>query len=148
MHPIPPVTSTAGARGRAPWVTTRDLELLRHLADGLSTARIAAAMSITTNTVRTCIRRLEHRLSVTGRAPSWTAPASTVSSGLPLASALQLDDAGGAGGPEVGPQTPGYRGRHRQAIEDHPSPGRTCRSGHARHAPRSPQHRRCTGTVR
>jgi DNA-binding NarL/FixJ family response regulator len=65
---MPPVPSTAGARGRSPRVTTRDLELLRHLADGLSTVRIAAAMSITTTTVRTRIRRLERRLSVTGRA--------------------------------------------------------------------------------
>jgi DNA-binding CsgD family transcriptional regulator len=48
-------------------VNDRDLELLRHLAAGLSTARTAAAMSITTNTVRTRIRRLERKFSVVGR---------------------------------------------------------------------------------
>jgi len=67
MYPSRPVIPATPSRGRAPVVSARDLELLRRLADGLSTARIAAAMSITTNTVRTHIRRLEHKLSVVGR---------------------------------------------------------------------------------
>jgi DNA-binding CsgD family transcriptional regulator len=67
MYPSRPVTPATPSRGGAPVVSARDLELLRHLADGLSTARIAAAMSITTNTVRTRIRLLEQKLSVVGR---------------------------------------------------------------------------------
>jgi DNA-binding CsgD family transcriptional regulator len=49
-------------------LTDRDVELLAHLAAGRSTAQVAAAMAITTNTVRTRVRRLEGRLAVTGRA--------------------------------------------------------------------------------
>jgi DNA-binding CsgD family transcriptional regulator len=45
----------------------RDLELLRHLAAAMSTAAVAAAMSISTNTARTRIRRLARKLSVAGR---------------------------------------------------------------------------------
>jgi DNA-binding CsgD family transcriptional regulator len=67
VHPSHPVIPAALSPGRTPRVSTRDLELLRHLADGLSTARVASAMSITTNTVRTRIRRLEQKLSVVGR---------------------------------------------------------------------------------
>ena len=67
MRPFRPVPAAAARRDLAPSVTARDLELLRHLADELSTARIAAAMSITTNTARTRIRRLEGKLSVVGR---------------------------------------------------------------------------------
>jgi len=67
MRQFRPVPAAAAGRDRAPSVTARDLELLRHLADRLSTARIAAAMSITKNTARTRIRRLERKLSVVGR---------------------------------------------------------------------------------
>jgi DNA-binding CsgD family transcriptional regulator len=67
MHPPRTINPAAPSPGRAPRATVRDLELLRHLTGGLSTARIAAAMSITVNTVRTRIRRLEHKLSVGGR---------------------------------------------------------------------------------
>jgi DNA-binding CsgD family transcriptional regulator len=45
----------------------RDLELLRHLAAGRSTAQTAAAMSLTANTVRTRIRRVQDKLAATDR---------------------------------------------------------------------------------
>ena len=48
-------------------LTGRDLEALRHLAAGRSTAGIAAAMSISTNTVRTRIRRLQTVLGAPAR---------------------------------------------------------------------------------
>lgn len=47
--------------------TDRDREVLRQLADGRSTRQIAAALSVTTNTARTRIRRVEAKLAVTGR---------------------------------------------------------------------------------
>ena len=46
----------------------RDVELLRHFAAGKSTAQTAAAMTITTNTVRTRVRRIQAKLAVAGRA--------------------------------------------------------------------------------
>ncbi|MGY1794019.1 response regulator transcription factor [Geodermatophilus sp. SYSU D00525] len=49
-------------------LTGRDLELLHHLASGRSTATIAAAMSISTNTVRTRIHRLQNMLGAPARA--------------------------------------------------------------------------------
>lgn len=48
-------------------LTDRDLELVRHLAHGRSTAQIAAAMSVSSNTVRTRIRRVSGKLVVAGR---------------------------------------------------------------------------------
>jgi DNA-binding CsgD family transcriptional regulator len=45
----------------------RDLALLRHLADGRSTPQIAAAMSVTGNTVRTRIRRVQRKLAASRR---------------------------------------------------------------------------------
>jgi len=62
----PPATTTDGVTPRAP-LTGRDLEALRHLAAGRSTAGIAAAMSISTNTVRTRIRRLQTVLGAPAR---------------------------------------------------------------------------------
>jgi DNA-binding CsgD family transcriptional regulator len=53
--------------GGSPALTARDVELLRHLADGRSTAQIAAAMSVTSNTARTRIRRVQGKLAVSGR---------------------------------------------------------------------------------
>jgi DNA-binding CsgD family transcriptional regulator len=50
-----------------PALTPRDLEVLGHLAAGMSTARIATALSISANTTRTRIRRLQGKLLVTGR---------------------------------------------------------------------------------
>src|SRR6476661_6291171 len=57
--PRPPPTATASAQ---PWssLTGRDLEALQHLAAGRSTAAIAEAMSISTNTVRGHIHRLQN----------------------------------------------------------------------------------------
>jgi DNA-binding CsgD family transcriptional regulator len=54
----------------SPWASSlnaRDLELLRHLADGMSTGGIAAAMSVTTNTARTRIRRVQRKLAAPHR---------------------------------------------------------------------------------
>jgi DNA-binding CsgD family transcriptional regulator len=45
----------------------RDLELLDYLAEGRSTARIASALAVSTNTARTRIRRVERKLDVTDR---------------------------------------------------------------------------------
>jgi DNA-binding CsgD family transcriptional regulator len=70
-------------------LTARDHELLAHLTDGRSTGQIAAAMAISTNTVRTRIRRLTRKLdtAVTGDAASWltVAPALTARDGELLA---------------------------------------------------------------
>jgi DNA-binding CsgD family transcriptional regulator len=62
-RPPPPM---AVPHPRAP-LTERDLEALRHLAAGHSTAAIAAAMSISTNTVRTRIHRLQNMLGAPAR---------------------------------------------------------------------------------
>jgi DNA-binding CsgD family transcriptional regulator len=55
-----------GGNGR-PVLSDRDLEALRHLAEGRSTRQIAAAMATTTNTVRTRIRRLQDKLAADHR---------------------------------------------------------------------------------
>jgi DNA-binding CsgD family transcriptional regulator len=52
---------------RAPSLNARDLELLRYLADGMSTGGIAAAMSVTSNTTRTRIRRVQRKLAAPRR---------------------------------------------------------------------------------
>ena len=51
----------------APHLNARDVELLRHLAAGRSTAQIATAMDISGNTVRTRIHRVTAKRDVTGR---------------------------------------------------------------------------------
>ena len=52
----------------------RDIEVLRCLAEGNSTAQIAAILSVSSNTVRTRIRRVQGKLDVTGRqAAVWAA---------------------------------------------------------------------------
>ncbi len=51
----------------APHLNARDLELLRHLAAGRSTAQIATAMDLSGNTVRTRIHRVAAKLEVAGR---------------------------------------------------------------------------------
>jgi DNA-binding CsgD family transcriptional regulator len=48
-------------------LNNRDVELLCHLAAGRSTAQIATAMSLTGNTVRTRIHRVNAKLAVDGR---------------------------------------------------------------------------------
>jgi DNA-binding CsgD family transcriptional regulator len=45
----------------------RDVEVLTCLADGKSTAQIAAVLSVSGNTARTRIRRVQDKLDVTGR---------------------------------------------------------------------------------
>ena len=66
MRSPQPTTTTAGVRPLAS-LTGRDFEALRHLAAGRSTAAIAAAMSISTNTVRTRVRRLQNKLDAPAR---------------------------------------------------------------------------------
>lgn len=60
----PVLDQVASRSGRVESLTARDLELLRHLADGRSTGQIAAAMSVTGNTTRTRIRRVQRKLVV------------------------------------------------------------------------------------
>jgi DNA-binding CsgD family transcriptional regulator len=66
-----PAPRRADGRGSSPLppraLNDRDRELVRHLADGRSTAQIAAAMSVSSNTARTRIRRVEGKLAVNGR---------------------------------------------------------------------------------
>jgi DNA-binding CsgD family transcriptional regulator len=69
------VEDVAGARvsdvavplGGPPPFSARDLELLRHLADGRSTGQIAAAMAVTSNTTRTRLRRVQRKLATARR---------------------------------------------------------------------------------
>ena len=46
-----------------PVLSDRDRDLLHHLAEGRSTSQIAGAMSVTSNTVRTRIRRVRGKLA-------------------------------------------------------------------------------------
>jgi DNA-binding CsgD family transcriptional regulator len=48
-------------------LTARDVVLLRCLATGGSTAQIAVALSVSSNTVRTRIRRVQGKLGVSTR---------------------------------------------------------------------------------
>ena len=50
-----------------PVLTDRDVELLQHMAEGRSTSQIAAAMSVTSNTARTRIRRVQGKLAASER---------------------------------------------------------------------------------
>lgn len=63
----PDLPGGPGSTGGAPALSPRDLELLHHLALGRSTAGIAAAMSISSNTARTRIRRVQRKLAVPSR---------------------------------------------------------------------------------
>jgi DNA-binding CsgD family transcriptional regulator len=65
--PIPTPRRSVENWRAAPHLNERDLELLRHLSDGLSTERIAAAMAVTSNTTRTRIRRVQRKLVVSRR---------------------------------------------------------------------------------
>jgi len=51
----------------SPALNPRDVVVLRCLADGRSTAQIAASLSVSDNTARTRIRRLESKLHVSER---------------------------------------------------------------------------------
>jgi DNA-binding CsgD family transcriptional regulator len=63
----PPVDGDALHPDGARRLNERDHELLRHLADGKSTPQIAAAMSVTSNTARTRIRRVQRKLATARR---------------------------------------------------------------------------------
>lgn len=67
----PAAAPDEGATERAPEVlqplSERELEVLRHLAEMLSTAEIAGAMFVSVNTVRTHIRSILRKLSVSRR---------------------------------------------------------------------------------
>ena len=49
-------------------LNARDLQVLECLAEGRSTARIASALSVSSNTARTRIRRVQRKFDVTDRA--------------------------------------------------------------------------------
>ena len=66
MHD-PPAAGSDGTGDGRPVLSARELDALRLLAAGRSTAQIAAAMSISTNTARTRIHRLHAELDVTNR---------------------------------------------------------------------------------
>ncbi|MGY1616891.1 response regulator transcription factor [Geodermatophilus sp. SYSU D00691] len=60
----------AGVRIAAPAtppLSARELEVLRLLDEGRSTAQIAAALAVSTNTVRGHVRTLLRKLAATGR---------------------------------------------------------------------------------
>jgi len=61
-RPAPPAVGTP-----APVLSPRDLELLSCLAAGGSTAEVATALAVSSNTARTRIRRVEHKLRVEDR---------------------------------------------------------------------------------
>jgi DNA-binding CsgD family transcriptional regulator len=67
--PIPsPRHSAEGAAAvERPSLNERDREVLRHLADGCSTPQIAAALSVTSNTARTRIRRVQRKVDAPER---------------------------------------------------------------------------------
>lgn len=54
-------------RGTRPVLSERDLILVRHLSRGGSVAEVAAALSVSRNTARTRIRRVEAKLAVPDR---------------------------------------------------------------------------------
>jgi DNA-binding CsgD family transcriptional regulator len=49
-------------------LNSRDLEVIECLAEGRSTARIASILSVSRNTARTRIRRVQRKFDVTDRA--------------------------------------------------------------------------------
>lgn len=65
--PRPPRRGDPLAADGVPALTDRDVELLRYMAEGRSTSQIAAAMSVTSNTARTRIRRVQGKLAAPGR---------------------------------------------------------------------------------
>ena len=65
--PRPPRRGDPLAADGVPTLTDRDVELLRYMAEGRSTSQIAAAMSVTSNTARTRIRRVQGKLAAPGR---------------------------------------------------------------------------------
>ena len=68
MTRLPPAPEESAELAPVARLNPRDVQLLRLFATGHSTAQAAAAMSVTTNTVRTRIRRIQDKLAVSGRA--------------------------------------------------------------------------------
>ncbi|RFU19686.1 helix-turn-helix domain-containing protein [Geodermatophilus marinus] len=68
-RPAPPAVRGDAPAGAVPAsaLNRRDLEVLRCLVEGRSTAQIAASLSVSTNTARTRIRRVQAKLGVAGR---------------------------------------------------------------------------------
>jgi DNA-binding CsgD family transcriptional regulator len=62
------VAERRSAVGEPSALNPRDIELLECLAAGRSTAQIAVALSVSGNTARTRIRRVQSKLDVAGRA--------------------------------------------------------------------------------
>ena len=56
-----------GRRDAVSALSQRDIEVLRCLADGKSTAQIAAVLAVSSNTARTRIRRIQGKLDVADR---------------------------------------------------------------------------------
>jgi ATP/maltotriose-dependent transcriptional regulator MalT len=56
-----------GGRDGTPVLSARELQALRLLEQGRSTAQIAAAMSVSSNTARSRIHHLRAKLAVTDR---------------------------------------------------------------------------------
>jgi len=67
MPDPPPAEPDRGRLDGSPVLSARELLALRLLAEDRSTTQIAAAMSISSNTVRTRIHRLRAKLGVTDR---------------------------------------------------------------------------------
>jgi DNA-binding CsgD family transcriptional regulator len=67
MKHHPPVRNSSHADPLSA-LSGRDIEVLRHLADGRSTAQIASILTVSGNTARTKIRRVQGKLDVTDRA--------------------------------------------------------------------------------
>jgi DNA-binding NarL/FixJ family response regulator len=62
-----PCDVPAPVRDGAAILNPRDLQVLECLAEGGSTARIASALSVSRNTARTRIRRVQRKMGVTDR---------------------------------------------------------------------------------
>ncbi|WP_456868497.1 LuxR C-terminal-related transcriptional regulator [Geodermatophilus sp. SYSU D00766] len=65
--PVPRRPPGPVIRTPAPVLNGRDLELLSCLASGGSTAQVATVLAVSSNTARTRIRRVEHKLRVEDR---------------------------------------------------------------------------------
>lgn len=60
--------AVSSGQGRVPTLTLRDIVVLECLAAGRSTAQIARSLSVSGNTARTRIRRVQSKLDVLDRA--------------------------------------------------------------------------------
>jgi len=68
LHRTPPSAATAALAEAAPaLLSDRELEVLNGIAKGFSYGEVAAFLGVSTNTVRTHIRRLYEKLSVNSR---------------------------------------------------------------------------------